>query len=121
MKKIIFIIIAVLSFGAEGPYFDGAYFGNVKTNITDKYFYSYTSSAYSYAGKLYLYENKLNVAEYILNKKDKLIAKAIKEAEKYAKEKHKKFYAVDNIKFDIKITEDIVYLFMDYNVVVYDN
>ena len=91
MKKMIFLLFAVLLFASNNPFSDGTYYGNIKVKITDKYFYSYPSNSYAYATKLYLYK------------------------------KNKKYYAVDNIRFDVKITKNVVYVFADYNVLVYNN
>ena len=121
MKKLLFIFFAVLLFAGEGPYNAGAYYGNIKIKIKDIDFYSYPSSSYAYAGKLYIYKKKKDIADYILEKKIELMKKALNEAKDYAKEKHKKFYGIDNIRFDVKITENVVYIFVDYNVLAFDN
>ena len=120
MKKLVILLFTLFLFASEGPYSVGAYYGNIKLKIKDLALYSYPSNSYAYAGKLYLYKNKKDIADYITEKKIALIASALDEAKKFAKEKHKKFYAIDNIKFDIKLTDNIVYVFVDYNVLAFD-
>ncbi len=97
----------------------GAFIGQLPANIDLSRRNGFPLSYGTWAGNLYLYKNKLEIQEWINKQKIDMIKAALNEAKEYAKSQDHKYFAIDNITFQIIHTENKVELFFDCNIIAW--
>jgi len=118
MKKILLGIIVAVNLFAADPIQYGAYYGDIKTKVSN--YYSYAENDASSAGSVYLYKQKTSTVNYIYDTKLKHIKNGLAAAKKYAIEQGSKYFAIDNVTHQVIVTEHKVYVLTHYNVLAFD-
>jgi len=97
----------------------GAYIGTIPNNIDLSRRNGYPIHYGTWAGNLYLYKNKLEIQEWVNTNKGNMIKKALNSAKVYAKSEGYKYFAIDNITFQIIHTDNQAELFFDCNIIAW--
>jgi hypothetical protein len=104
---------------SDRPVQMGSYIGALPLNIPLAKRNGFPMHYGTWAGNLYLYQNKLEIQQWVFNQKQSMIKAALGDAKEYAIKNKFKFYAVDNITFQVLHTESKAELFMDCNIIVW--
>jgi hypothetical protein len=97
----------------------GAYYGPLPAQIDFDKRDGYPLHYGTWAGNVYLYKQKQEVNEWVGEMKSKMIKEALSDAKAYAKKNGFKYFAVDNMRFQVVHTENVVELYFDGNAVVW--
>ena len=97
----------------------GAYFGSIPAKIDFDRRDGYPLHFGTWAGNLYLYKQKQEIQEWVGETKSKIIKEALAAARKFAEENGYRYYAVDNMHFQVLHTENRIELYFDGNAVVW--
>ncbi len=104
---------------AAEPVQMGGYIGSIPANIDFDRRDGYPIHYGMWAGHVYLFKNKIDIADWVGDAKTKMIKEGLKTAKTYAKKRGYKYFAVDNIRFQVVEAENRVELYFDGNVVVW--
>jgi len=97
----------------------GAFIGQLPLKVDRSKSNGYPEHFGAWAGNLYLYKHKLEIQEWVNKNKTSMIKAALKNAKEYAKSNAYKYFAIDNITFQIIHTENKAELFFDCNIIAW--
>ena len=97
----------------------GAYYGSLPAQVDFDKRDGYPLHYGTWAGNVYLYKQKQEVNEWVGEMKTKMIKEALSDAQAYARKNGYKYFAVDNMRFQVVHTENVVELYFDGNAVVW--
>ncbi|WP_353661634.1 hypothetical protein [Hydrogenimonas sp. SS33] len=103
----------------KAPLRMGAYYGSIPAKIDFDRRDGYPLHYGVWAGNLYLYKQKKEIQEWVGEMKTKMIKEALSDAKAYAKEHGYRYFAVDNMHFQVLHTENRVELYFDGNAVAW--
>ena len=97
----------------------GAYYGPLPAPVDFERRDGYPLHYATWAGNLYLAKRQMDVDEWVGKMKTKMIKEALADAKAYAKKNGYTYYAVDNMRFQVVHTQEMVELYFDGNAVVW--
>ncbi|WP_456451510.1 hypothetical protein [Hydrogenimonas sp.] len=112
------LLAATMAMAGE-PLRMGAYYGPVPAKIAFDDRDGYPLHYATWAGNVYLYKQNKEVNEWVNETKTTMIKEALADAKAYAKKNGYKYFAVDNMRFQVVHTENVVELYFDGNAVVW--
>jgi len=107
-----------LGMGAEAVRM-GAYIGQLPAKIDFDRRDGYPLHYGTWAGNVYLYKQNKEVQEWVGEMKTKMIKEALSASKSYAESNGYRYFAVDNIHFQVVHTDNAIELYFDGNVVVW--
>ncbi|OQX72488.1 MAG: hypothetical protein B6D59_08330 [Campylobacteraceae bacterium 4484_4] len=107
-----------LGMGAEAVRM-GAYIGQLPAKIDFGRRDGYPLHYGTWAGNVYLYKQNKEVQEWVGEMKTKMIKEALSASKSYAESNGYRYFAVDNIHFQVVHTDNAIELYFDGNVVVW--
>lgn len=106
--------------GNSEPVQRGAFLGQLPINIDRSKSNGFPQNFVSWAGNAYLFDKKIKVNTWVSQEKDSMIFLGLKRAKEYAKSEGYKYFAIDNITFQVVHTDSKVELFFDCNVIAWN-
>jgi len=120
---VVFLIIITSTVNANAkdlePIQMGAFIGQLPLKVDRSKSNGYPLHYGTWAGNLFLYKKKLEIQEWVNQNKTTMIKAALKEAKKYAQSNTYKYFAIDNITFQIIQTKNQAELFFDCNIIAW--
>lgn len=98
----------------------GAYFGSAPISADFTGRNHYPQSYAMWAGVVWLYKNKKDASDWVLETKAGMINRAMNEAKELALKNGNRYYAVENMHFQVVHTENVVTLYLDCNVIAWN-
>lgn len=119
-----FVATTCFAQGAPGtiqnnPIRAGAFYGTLPFQININSREGYPTFYSASAGSLYLRNKKISELDWVGNEKTNMIKAALKEAKDYATKNNDKYYAVDNMHFQIVSDQNKVSIYFDCNVIAW--
>lgn len=97
----------------------GAYFGSIPANIDFDKRDGYPLHYGTWAGNVYLFKQKQEIQEWVGETKSQIIKEALAAAKKFAEENGYRYFAVDNMHFQVVHTDNRIELYFDGNAVAW--
>ncbi|WP_457596680.1 hypothetical protein [Hydrogenimonas sp.] len=123
MKKLmgtgLALVMAAGLLMAGEPLRMGAYYGALPAQIDFDDRDGYPLHYGTWAGNVYLYKKKQEVNEWVGEMKTTMIKEALADAKAYAQKNGYKYFAVDQMRFQVVHTDNVVELYFDGNAVVW--
>jgi hypothetical protein len=118
-KAFLALILCTAALAAGEVYRMGAYFGPLPAKIDFDKRDGYPLHYATWAGNVYLYKQDKEINEWVGENKTRMIKEALSDAKAYAEKNGYRYFAVDNMRFQVVHTENVVELYFDSNVVVW--
>ncbi len=118
MKKMTAAVFFTAVLMAAEPVQFGAYYGDIKVQISN--YNSYPNQQARSAGQLYLYKQGKSDIDFIVESKQAHIEAGLEEAKALAKKNGNKYFAIDRVTHQVTVTENSIIVLTDYNVLSFD-